>query len=372
MSRRTGPLLCLGLLVNLTLLEGATPANSDQPLEVWLTGRIILEDGSPPLGPVRLVLVCEGRIVQEAVSSAEGLFSLMISVDSNMLQAIVGGSMPQASQNQAQPGSNRLDLSGCSLCLAGGQKSHAEPIRLGPRNSLDDPDVGMIVIRQPARSPGTTVSLDSLRVPESARRFVKEAVEILSRRPSPDYRKAARKLEKAVEIYPRFAVAWQLLGQVRGELRDTAGARRAFEKGLSADPAYAKAHLSLARLDLYEEKWADAAAQAQAALEIHKDSPQALYFKGIAKYYSGQPGDAEEAFVRLKQTGFARFYPVALFHLGVIYLKQAKHAEAVESFELYLKEMPRDKMPKGQYVWIQDQIKTSLATLSHDFPVGAR
>jgi tetratricopeptide (TPR) repeat protein len=143
----------------------------------------------------------------------------------------------------------------------------------------------------------------------------------------------AQKLEKAVEIYPRFAVAWQLLGQVRGELRDTAGARRAFEKALSADPAYARAHLSLARLSLYNEKWADAAAEAQAALDIHKDCPQALYFKGIAKYYSGQPGAAEEAFVRLKQTGFAAVYPVALFHLGVIYLEQEKHAEAVESFE---------------------------------------
>jgi tetratricopeptide (TPR) repeat protein len=337
------------------LLIGLTQASAlvqEERLAMALTGSVIHQDGSPPLVPTRVVLRCAGRVSQETVTSGAGVFSFDISGDpvpgrvATDVEALV--SDPAELENQCLM--NTRDFTSCDIRLAGRQEYSANRIKLGRRSPLDDPWVGTIVIRQPVLSVGTTIAVKALLIPEAARMSLERAIQEL-RAPEPEFGIAARELTKALDLHPRFAVAWQLLGEVRGRMRDPVGARDAFEKAVSMDGSYSKPLLSLARLDLYEEKWEDAATHAQAVLQLNPSCPQALYFSGIANYYSGWLGPAERDFQSLKETGFAKSYPIALFHLGTIHTRRGDRTAAAEEFELYLEWMPRELMPKGQYEW---------------------
>jgi hypothetical protein len=226
------------------LLIGLTQASAlvqEERLAMALTGSVMHQDGSPPLVPTRVVLRCAGRVSQETVTSGAGVFSFDISADpvpgrvATDVEALV--SDPAELENQCLM--NTRDFTSCDIRLAGRQEYSANRIKLGRRSPLDDPWVGTIVIRQPVLSVGTTIAVKALLIPEAARMSLERAIQEL-RAPEPEFGIAARELTKALDLHPRFAVAWQLLGEVRGRMRDPVGARDAFEKAVSMDGSYSK------------------------------------------------------------------------------------------------------------------------------------
>jgi hypothetical protein len=354
-------LVSLSLAVSFLVLAGLL----GQPLEqtggstswVGITGRVLLADGSPPAGPVEVELMCDRRTSRRVAAGTNGLFHFEFTVGS---REVTDAELSRASTGQ-QTFPNDLEpigisLDGCHIRVAGTLKGQAVPIdlTLGQRSHLD---VGDIVIDHQPSMLGATISVRALMVPKEARECLEKALKRLEME-KVNYLQVAEKLQEAVAIHAEFALAWQLLGETRLKLRDRRGARTAFEQALLADPDYVKPYLSLARLDLYEEKWDEAVRRTDSVIAMNAAFPQAFYYNGVGNYYTGRMVEAERSLARLKEMDYFRFYPVAPFLLGNIHARLGRHALAAEEWLLYLELMPPDQMPAGQKQWLKRQLSS--------------
>ena len=89
------------------------------------------------------------------------------------------------------------------------------------------------------RGRGVLISARDLAIPEQARRELAEARKKLAQRSGrkvPDIEAAVAHLERAVEIAPRFAGAWNYLGTIAYQTRDYPRAETCFRTALAADP----------------------------------------------------------------------------------------------------------------------------------------
>ena len=66
---------------------------------------------------------------------------------------------------------------------------------------------------------------------------------------------AEQLLTKAVEIYPKYAVAWSELGHVQLRKDEAVPARHSFEQSIAADPKYVNPYRGLAELDTQQKQW---------------------------------------------------------------------------------------------------------------------
>ena len=79
-----------------------------------------------------------------------------------------------------------------------------------------------------------------MSAPKKARKGYKKALKEVKKKKKANYEKAVVELEKATELYPEFSEAWNLLGQVRLQLKDESAAQKAFESAAASDPKYLK------------------------------------------------------------------------------------------------------------------------------------
>ena len=211
--------------------------------QLFLTGKVLLDDGNAPLEPALLELVCQGSVRLQEHSTVDGSFTLRVggNAQGGLGDASMGspGGATQSGRTGQQSGgafggnqyfsgtpTGELDLRGCEL-RASMPGMRSSTIQLGVRGALSDTDVGVIVLNRLDPTDGTTVSLNSLAAPKKARdAYAKAKKELAKEKGNPS--KAAKELQKAVKIFPEFASAWELLGEARLALGDEAGAREAF------------------------------------------------------------------------------------------------------------------------------------------------
>ena len=175
-------------------------------------------------------------------------------------------------------------------------------------------------------------------------------------RRDPNYSKAAKELEKAVQAYPQYASAWELLGRTRLAEKDKVGAKAAFEKAKEADPRFMSPYLALARLELYDQQWDAAATQTAKLMQLNTRIPQAFYFHGVANFYLGRFKTAEKALAQLEQSGHARQYPMSYLQLGIMNARQGKIPIAARGFSRFLRYMPPEQVSAPQRQRIEQQL----------------
>ncbi|HUG80797.1 MAG TPA: VWA domain-containing protein, partial [Bryobacterales bacterium] len=101
---------------------------------------------------------------------------------------------------------------------------------------------------------------------------------------APSYPRVIADLEQAVEGYPQFAVAWNVLGYSREQLGDAAGAREAYEKAADADPEYLQPQAHLARMEIQDQDWEAAKKRAEALLQADQERADARFFLATAEF----------------------------------------------------------------------------------------
>jgi Tfp pilus assembly protein PilF len=325
---------------------------------IFLSGKVILDDGSAPTRPVTVGLVCQGTVVRQAYTSSGGGFSFQLStgrssqdglqpMDASVSSSQHGGiSSRSASGITAGPFGNAsslgsadsLNLSACELVaeLPGFQ---SDRIALGSRRALDNPDVGAIVLHQIVISASGTVSLKALAAPKKAAEAFEKAGKEL-RKTNINFPKVTAELEKAVEIYPEFAEAWQVLGEVRLELQDREGGRDAFERASAADPRFALPFLSLAAMELDDQQWEAAAEMSHQALEINPRLAKARYFGALADSSLGNLDEAETSALWVQSSSEADSYPVTHYILGWIQAKRGNFELAATEYWQFMEFQP--------------------------------
>jgi len=337
---------------------------------LFLSGKVVLDDGEPPAESTQVALICQGTTVEQVYTSSAGSFSFQINlggsgpnnrlpVDASIPSSPFGGGLTGASSRYndfdfgASLGSmvtDSVNLSACELeaKLAG---FRSDKILLGPRRVLDDPDIGIIVLHRLVRAETATISLKTLAAPKDAKKAYEKALKELGKK-KVNLNKTSKELEKAVKIYSEFAAAWQLLGEVRLELKDQPAARQAFEQAMAADSQYANPYIALAMLEIDEERWEEAARLSGQALELDSQLVKAHYYHALANSSLGRLDVAEKSALQVQKSSSAKNYPLTHYILGWILSQKGDFNAAADEYRRLLEIAPSSLI--GQR--LQDQL----------------
>ena len=313
---------------------------------IYLTGKVLLDDGTPPPGAVTIERVCSGAPRAEGYTDQKGHFSFQIgqkapvtpdaSEDSSRTPTTASPDDLRAAMGPQQPQQTTtigMQLSNCDLrAVLAGYRS--DSIALGSRRLLDDPNVGTIVLHRLANVEGAAISLTSLQAPKEARRAYAKAFEDLRKNKPAE---AVKELQKAVDIYSKYAAAWHDLGRIQQQGGDIAQARKSFAGAIAADAKFISPYLSMAALETKAENWAALAKITGALLRLDAvDYPVVYLYDAIAHLNLGQIDAAENSARVGEKLDAAHQYPALERVLARILARKKDYAAAAAHLRAYL------------------------------------
>ena len=228
-------------------------------------------------------------------------------------------------------------MRGVTLCEVSARLDgyRANSVDLSQRGSLDNPDVGTILLHRIGNDEGSTVSMTSLRAPKSARREFDKGMASMRKGRQDD---AARHFAKAAAIYPQYADAWSRLGHIQIEKKDPAAARVSFAKAIEVDPKLVPPYVELTALCVTEGKWRDAVKYSERAIRLDSFGVPAVYFfNALANYNLRNWAATEKSARRLQQLDTQHRFITIDRILGVVLAGRRDYAGAAEQMRDYLK-----------------------------------
>jgi tetratricopeptide (TPR) repeat protein len=206
------------------------------------------------------------------------------------------------------------------------------------RKTLDNPEVGTLVLHRLGNVEGLTISATSSMAPKDAKKAFDKAQMAFKKQKWED---AQKELEKAVGEYPKYAVAWYQLGIIQERQGKLDLAKGSFREALKADGKFVSPYGNLANIALHEKKWQEAQDTSGQALRLNPlNFPQLWLFNAYANLQLHNLGAAETSaregikidpnhnLVKLEQL------------LGLILASQGKYAEAADHVREYIARSP--------------------------------
>ena len=329
-----------------TTSSGQNLPNPDVTRPVFLSGKVMLSDGTPPSESVMIERVCGSRVYHEAYTDRKGRFSFQLGQNNGLFMdassSDVGGRMPgmTSSSGTGSMGSSRsaeMSMMNCELRanLAG---FRSETVSLALRRSMDNRDVGTIVLRRMGNVEGLTISGTTLNAPKDARKAFDKGHEALGKGKLDDARK---NYEKAVDEYPKYAVAWYELGTVRDRQKDAEGARKAFEASIAADAKYVNPYDGLAQMAARDQKWDDVADITDRILKLNRfDFPRAFFLNAWAKLNQKKLDEAEKSAAELIELDTRHQLPRVEQLMGVILAQKRDFQNAAVHMRRFIELAP--------------------------------
>ncbi len=135
------------------------------------------------------------------------------------------------------------------------------------------------------------VSVARLRIPGKAASEYQKACGALKDKRLPTAEEHAR---KAIQMYPDYAAAWVVLGQILKAERKTEDARGACLQAQRVDAGYVAPYLCLAEFAAQAKDWQEVGRLAGRALDLDPvDNFYALYYSASAAFYGDRSAEAE-------------------------------------------------------------------------------
>ena len=198
-------------------------------------------------------------------------------------------------------------------------------------------DLGVVSLRSLSGVTGNVVSATTWTASKEARAAYAKGLKAL-RRKNPQVEQSILKLERAVDLAPRFAAAWAALGEARMLLlRDYAGARLAYGNALDADPQYLQPYEPLMELAELRQDWASLAELGDAYLKLSPNATRALYLTALASAKLQKNDRAEELVLLMKDRGEIERWPRGYIILASIYEQRAEFPKAAEMYREFLR-----------------------------------
>lgn len=322
------------------------------PRPIFLSGKVLMDDGSPIPPNVTIQRVCSGVAHAVAYADSKGHFSFQWGQTSGMFMDASESSsgMRGAGSNsgfggaQSSGGSNPLgadpfgnQMMNCELqaSMAG---YRSDTVNLFNRNSLDNPNVGNIVLHRLAGVEGASISATSFLAPKDAKKAYDHGLQSLLKN---KYDEAGKDFEKAVAAYPKYADAWVNLGKVRLQQKSVEPAREAMLKAVEADPKLVLPYVELGLLSAGQQNWEETSKYMDRATRLDPiDYPNAWYVSAVA-YYNLKNFDAAEKSARaaLKLDPKHR-NPRADYVLGLVLVEKRDYSGAEAQLKSYLSLAP--------------------------------
>jgi tetratricopeptide (TPR) repeat protein len=207
---------------------------------------------------------------------------------------------------------------------------------------MNSVDVGRLSLHRLARVDGTSISVTSYLAPAAAKKAFEKGVEQAKKG---KWEEAQKSLEKAVQIYPRYAVAWYQLGQLQmrnqspNQLRneDIQSAKHSFEQAVAADPKYVYPYDGLAQLAMRASDWPNVVDLTSKLIALNPvNFPDAYYSNGVANYYLKNFDQAKKSALQGVRVDTAHQIPKLQYLLGMTLLQKQDYQAASEHMQLYL------------------------------------
>lgn len=314
---------------------------------VFISGRVQLEDGTAPSEPVMIERVCNGRVHQEGFTDSKGRFTIQLGQNRSAFPDASIGSSPEFGTDDSGFGSVRTfgrttgvserELANCEIrANLPGYRSDIVP--MFGRRSLDNPEIGSIILRRYGNVSATTVSATTLGAPKEAKKAYEKGLEAKRKQKWADSRK---QFERAVAVYPEFADAWFELGLAADRLNDVGAARSAYLKAVELDAKFIKPHLQLAALAAKAGDWKELAGITGRILEMDPyNYPGIYYFDAVAEYNLGRLDQAETSARQAVKLDKTKSFPSSNHILGVVLAVKGELDEAAGALKEYLRLSP--------------------------------
>lgn len=327
-------------------------SNMEMRRPIYLSGKVLLDDGTPPGEQVVIERICNGVVRPEAYTDTKGRFSFQLGQNTGMFaDASTGGysasdglgSASRSSQGSLggmSGGMSERELMGCEL-RASLPGFRSQVVNLAGRRFMDNPDVGTIILKRLGHVEGRTISATTALAPKDARKAFDKARDHARKQKWPE---AQKELEKAVDLYPKYAAAWHSLGQVHESQNNSEAARKAYSEALSADPKFINPYLQLAQMAAREARWQEVADTTDRIVKLNPfDYPQAFFYNAVAKFNLHKLDDAESSAREALKIDTDHRIAKTSHLLGVILAQKQDYKGAAEQMENYLKFSPNAK-----------------------------
>jgi tetratricopeptide (TPR) repeat protein len=315
-------------------------------IPIFVSGRVMLEDGSPPPNRVTIQRMCGTRPHNEGYTDSKGYFSIQLGSSApNVFQDASTGGLDDPSdrfntmsgtQNN-NSGITERDLMNCELRAdLPGYRSQAVPLM--NRRPMDNPDIGTIFLHRIGATEGTTISATTLAAPKDARKAYEKGIELAKKNKLDE---ARANMEHAVEIYPRYAQAWTDLARMQASKGEAEAARESLARAIQADDKFVPPYIELSRIQLSARQWQQLADTTDRALRLDSfNYPQAYFFNAVANYNLHRVDAAEESVRRAQRLDSRHQLPQTSHLLGVILADRKDYTAAAEQIRDYLKFAP--------------------------------
>jgi Tfp pilus assembly protein PilF len=265
------------------------PANR-QSQPIFISGKVLLEGGGTLPEPVAIERSCNGVIRREGYSDSKGQFSFQIGLNNAFQDASEGGA--RVGPLSGSSSSSTPTLSSMASCefravLAGYLSSTAI---MRPDGETWQFDIGTIFLKRLGDAKGSTISVTSMAAPKDAMRAYEKAQKLMEAKPQ----EAEKNLNKAVQIYPQFASAWNLLGDIHRQHNQPDTARTEYMRAVAADPQFVNPLYGIALIAMQQKKWEEAIQVTEQLLKLNALAYPLSYFINAAANYNLQKYDIAE------------------------------------------------------------------------------
>jgi len=300
---------------------------------VFLSGKVVIDDGSVLAESVSIQTVCKGRRHTETHTDSHGGFSFQFG-GRFASSPNVDFDADTGSRNRAGTRTDRRDLIDCELQASlDGFTSDSIPLE-GRFSGYENADVGRLVLHRRANVEGFTISATTALAPEAARKALEKGQEQQQKGKLDD---AQKSLEKAVAMYPKFAVAWFELGRVQLQKNDPASARTSFQQSLAADSKYVNPYRGLTQIAQREQRWQELIETSEKLLALNPVSfPDAWLSNALGNYCLRNFDAAEKSARRGLEMDVEHRVPKLEYLLGLTLLKRSAYEDAAQHLRAFL------------------------------------
>jgi len=299
----------------------------------FVSGKVVLDDGTELTEPVAIQTLCSGQTRTETYTDKHGNFSFEVGSSNPGLGAGISDASNSTMDGPSTARSQR-DWRSCELqaVLAG---FSSEVVELAGRiTTLESSDLGRVALHRLEHVEGTSISVTTALAPGAARKAVEKGWE---QEKKSKWDQAQKSFEKAVQIYPKYAVAWYDLGRAQLRKNDVAAAKKSFEQAVAADAKYVDPYRGLAELAARARQWLEVTQITSKLLALNPvNFPDAYLLNGVANCYLQNLEAAEKSARQGIKVDAAHQVPKLQYLLAMILLQKHDYSEASEHMQQYL------------------------------------
>jgi tetratricopeptide (TPR) repeat protein len=335
-----------------TNTTGSSTSNSTAPkyrAPIFLSGQVKLDDGGPLPEPATIERICGGNPRAEGYTDSRGYFAIELGNESGVFQdasesysrsSLPGGGMASGTTGGTMAGNGAATMDRYGTCDLRARLTgyRSQSVSLANRRSMDDPNIGVILLHREGADAGTTVSNTTLQAPKDARKDYDRGMQSLKKDKVDDAEKA---FQKAVEEYPAFAAAWYEMGKIHLAKGRTLEARGSFQEAIRNDTKFVSPYVQLSLMALHDKKWPELNDLTARATKLDNfDYPQLFLLNGVACYNMHRFDAAEKSVQQAARLDTQHQYPDIERLTGLILLLRQDYPAAAEQFRSYLKRAP--------------------------------